>query len=214
MLAAKNPLAAKPQLCHISLNGVRYMNVMKVPMLTGGEEPILAGRLIGKRVFLRALENLPALTAPSIIALDFHGVDLATSSFLSEAILTLRDLLRTRRPPGYVVVVNLSEKVREELDELLNRSGDALLVGVLTGANKISGAEIAGKLDQKLEETFNLVRRKGETTAIELHSESGETDGIGPTAWNNRLAALASKSLLVEIPQGRTKKYRPVLEVA
>jgi hypothetical protein len=30
---------------------------------------------------------------------------------------------------------------------------------------------------------------------------------------DNRLASLAAKSLVVEILQGRTKKYRPVLEV-
>jgi hypothetical protein len=38
-------------------------------------------------------------------------------------------------------------------------------------------------------------------------------EAVGATAWNNRLTSLAAKSLVVEILQGRTKKYRPVLEV-
>ena len=61
---------------------------------------------------------------------------------------------------------------------------------------------------------LKLVSRKRETTAVQLHEESRSFDTVGATAWNNRLASLAAKSLVVEILQGRTKKYRPVLEVA
>jgi hypothetical protein len=74
--------------------------------------------------------------------------------------------------------------------------------------------QLCGNLDEKLQETLKLVSRKRETTAAQLHEESKAVDTIGATAWNNRLATLAAKSLVVEILQGRTKKYRPVLEVA
>jgi hypothetical protein len=190
------------------------MNKVIVPVLRPGEEPVLAGRLTGKRVFLRSLEELPPITEPTIVILDFHGVDLATSSFLSEAVLPLRDHLRLRRPPAYVVVANLAERVSEEFGELLNRSGDAILTCTASSQENVFNAQLVGNLEPKLQETFDLIRRKGETSAVELHSESNEADGIGPTAWNNRLAALTSKSLIIEIPQGRTKKYRPVLEIA
>ena len=33
------------------------------------------------------------------------------------------------------------------------------------------------------------------------------------TAWNNRLASLAAKGLIVEESRGRAKYYRPVLEM-
>jgi hypothetical protein len=190
------------------------MNHLKLPVLTAGEEPILAGRLSGKRAFLKALEQLPEMSAPTLVLLDFKGVDLATSSFLSEAIFPLRDHLRLRRFPGYVVVANASDKVREEIEELLRRSGDALLTCTVTGAGQISDVQLCGRLDQKLQETLDLVNAKGETTAVELHAGSSESEAIGATAWNNRLTALAAKSLVVEVTYGRTKKYRPVLEVA
>jgi hypothetical protein len=57
------------------------------------------------------------------------------------------------------------------------------------------------------------VLKKGESSAAELHSETNELPAIGPTAWNNRLSALVAKSLLMEVPLGRAKKYRPILEI-
>jgi hypothetical protein len=190
------------------------MKKLVLPMLNPGDEPILAGRLAGKRAFLGAMEKLPELAEPTLVLMDFGGVDLATSSFLSEAVLPLRDHLRLRRHPGYVVVANLNDEVREEIEEMLRRSGDALLTCITGADGRIANIHLVGKLDDKLNETFRLVGRKRETTAVQLHEEFRTVDAVGATAWNNRLAALAAKSLVVEILQGRTKKYRPVLEVA
>ncbi len=174
------------------------MKTVTLPMLRPGVDPILAGRLSGKRAFVATLEQFPELAEPALVVLDFTGVDLATSSYLSEVLVPLRDHLRLRRQPGYAVAANLSEKVREEIEEQLRRSGDAFLTCT----------------DEKLQETLLLVSRKRETTAAQLYEESRTIDMVGATAWNNRLASLAAKSLVVEILQGRTKKYRPVLEVA
>ena len=103
------------------------MNAINLPMLRPGDEPILAGRLAGKRAFVAALEHFPEMAEPSLVLLDFNGVDLATSSYLSEVLLPLRDHLRLRRHPGYAVAANLSDNVREEIEEMLRRSGDAFL---------------------------------------------------------------------------------------
>jgi hypothetical protein len=190
------------------------MNITKIAVRIPNDDPILAGRLDGKRMFLRVLEELPAFTEPTIVVLDFAGVELATSSFLSEAVPPLREHLRLRRPPAYVVAANLNAKVREELDELLIRTGDVLLTCQISSTGEVTDTQLAGTLEPKLLETLELVRRRGETSAVELHSDATDSDGIGPTGWNNRLAALASKSLILEVPQGRTKKYRPILENA
>ena len=135
-----------------------------------GVEPILAGRLAGKRMFVDALQEMPLMSEAAIVLLDFAGIELATSSFLSELLIPLRDHLRLRRPPGYVVAANANGKVREEMDELLSRIGDALLV-CDSADTKISNLALVGNLDPKLSETLELVRRKGETSAVELHSE-------------------------------------------
>ena len=88
---------------------------------------MLAGRLTGKRAFVRSLEELPPLIEPSVVVLNFKGVTLATASFLGEAVLHFRDHLRLGRSPAYLIVANLADRVAEELDDLLNRAGDALL---------------------------------------------------------------------------------------
>lgn len=190
------------------------MNKITVPMVRPGDEPVLAGRLSGKRAFLAALEKLPEMAEPTLVLLDFAGVDLATSSFLSEVVLPLRDHLRLRGQPGYVVAANLKDEVCEEIEEMLRRSGDALLTCTTTAAGQIGDVQLCGTLDDKLHETLSLVSRKGETTAARLHEEYRAADPVGATAWNNRLASLAAKRLVVEILRGRTKKYRPVLGVA
>jgi hypothetical protein len=190
------------------------MKSVILPMLHPGSEPVLAGRLSGQRAFVAALERFPELAEPSLVLLDFAGVELATSSYLAEILFPLRDHLRLRRQPGYVVAANLDEKVREEIEEMLRRSGDALLTCATDAAGHVSEVQLCGKLDDKLQETLRLVSSKRETTAAQLHEESRTVDPVGATAWNNRLAALAAKSLLVEILQGRTKRYRPVLEIA
>ena len=48
------------------------MNVIALPMIRPGVDPILAGRLSGKRAFVTALEQFPELTAPAIVLLDFE----------------------------------------------------------------------------------------------------------------------------------------------
>lgn len=190
------------------------MRFERLAMLKPGEEPILAGKLNGKRAFAKLVEALAELDLPAVIALDFGGVDLATSSFLGEAVLRFRDHLRLGSPPSYLVASNLSERVAEELGDLLARSGDALLECEVAGANEVSNVRLLGRLEGKLQETFELVSSKRETSAVELHSSAQQESGIGATAWNNRLNALTAKSLLIEIPAGRAKRYRPVLEGA
>jgi len=183
-------------------------------MLVPGSDAVLAGRLTGQRAFVAALEQFPELAEPSLVLLDFSGVDLATSSYLSEVLGPLRDHLRLRRPPGYAVAANLADSVREEIEEMLGRSGDALLTCAIDADGGISDIRLCGHLDDKLLETLKLVSLRRETTAAKLYEEFRATDTVGATAWNNRLASLAGKSLVVEILKGRTKTYRPVLEVA
>jgi hypothetical protein len=173
--------------------------------------PMLAGKLDGKRMFLRNLEALPAIHESTLVIADFHGVELATSSFLNEAIIRLRDHLRLGRSAAYLVVGNLSEKVSEELNDLLARAKDAMIACNLSPTGEISEPVLLGALEAKLNETFRMLKEKGSASATDLHGEA-EGEDIGPTAWNNRLNMLASKSLVMEVQEGRTKKYKPLLE--
>src|SRR6202140_5373230 len=130
------------------------MKTLTLPMLRPGVDPILAGRLSGKRAFVATLEQFPELAEPALVVLDFTGVDLATSSYLSEVLVPLREHLRLRRQPGYAVAANPSEKAREEVEEMLRRSADAFLTCAPDAAGQISDVQLLGKLDAKLQETL------------------------------------------------------------
>ncbi len=68
-----------------------------------------------------------------------------------------------------------------------------------------------GELDPKQRLTFDLVCEHGETDAGALMRSYGESEGLKhATAWNNRLASLASRGLVIEQSYGRAKRYRPL----
>jgi hypothetical protein len=71
---------------------------------------------------------------------------------------------------------------------------------------------LIGQLDRKQQLTFDLVRQRGETDAMELMREFGDTEDVGSTAWNNRLSSLVSLGLIIELSFGRAKRYKPLLQ--
>jgi hypothetical protein len=187
------------------------MKRIVIPMSKYARSGVLAGRLDGDSARQKLVSELGGLDVPVIGILDFSSVQLATASFLDEVTLRLRESLMNK--PVYVIASNLSPAVEEELDALLYRAEDAFIAFKSAPDGQFNGGHLLGNLEPRLKETYERIREKGESSATELHSESRDSDKIGPTAWNNRLNLLASKSLLVEIPMGRAKKYRPLEEV-
>jgi hypothetical protein len=175
---------------------------------------VLSGALRGQQLLAKLLALLASEpAAPEAVFLDFTGVEAATASFLRESVLAFRDMARGRRSKIYPVVANANEAVQEDLAELVKSRGGVLLACELDEEGQVSNARVVGELDPKQQLTFNLVKRLGETDAAELMREHRTSDSVGPTAWNNRLAALVGLGLIIEdISSGRTKRYRPLLE--
>lgn len=174
---------------------------------------VLAGALAGRRLLGELLgksENEPA--GPEPVFLDFSGIDVATASFLRESVLAFRDFVRSRRSNLYPVIANANQVVRDELIELVRLRGDVLMTCTIDHAGEVKGVGHIGDLDPKQQVTFELVRQHGETDASELMREYGEGEGVKQTAWNNRLAALADRGLVVETSRGRAKRYKPLFE--
>ena len=146
---------------------------------------------------------------PEPLFVDFSGIEVATGSFLRESILALRDIVRSRRSTLYPVVANPNEAVRDELIELANSRGEVFMTCVLDEHGAVISTTPIGNLDPKQRMTFEVVTERGETDAVELMRDNG--DGLRhATAWNNRLASLASMGLIMEISRGRSKRYRPL----
>lgn len=124
----------------------------------------------------------------------------------------MRHSIRGSRSNWYPVVANAGDLVAEELKVLVSAHGNAVMQCSLDEAGKAVNARIIGDLDPKQRLTFDLVRQRGETDAGELMKAHGDSaQKVVQTAWNNRLAALVNLGLIVELSQGRAKRYRPLL---
>jgi hypothetical protein len=104
----------------------------------------------------------------------------------------------------------MSPRVAEELEALLFATGDAFVACTLDKNERVKNPVLIGRLDGKQFITLRAVLRLGETDAPTLARNVDER--VAPTAWNNRLGALADKGILIEATSGRNKRYRPVLE--
>jgi hypothetical protein len=175
--------------------------------------PVLSGALRGQELLAKLLPEAAAEPpSPQPLFLDFNGIDSATASFLRESVLTFRDMVRGRRSTIYPVIANASELVQEDLKELVRSRGGVILTCRLADDDSVSEPGMIGDLDPKQQLTFDLVRERGQTDAMELMREHGANELVGATAWNNRLSSLAALGLLIEeISTGRTKRYRPLL---
>lgn len=178
---------------------------------TGSE--ICAGAVGGREL----LSKLLALTArepllPEPVVLDFEGVDVATASFLREGVLGFRDMVRSRRSTLYPVVANMNHVIVEELEDILHARGGAIIAGDCDRKGNLIGTRLLGQLEPKQQRIFDLVAARRELDAGQLQREFGDAEGIKQTAWNNRLAALSGAGLVIEMSEGRSKRYRPIFE--
>lgn len=176
-----------------------------------GLDGVLAGSAEGRAFLAKMLQMTGRDPAePEAVLLDFTDIEVATSSYLREAVVHLRDMLRSRRSNFYPVVANGGDAVMEELTMLLNDHGDAMLACVMDKKGKLQNVEPIGRLERVQQRTFDLVVDKGEIGAVEAQALF-PAETVTVTAWNNRLAALAGRGLVVELSRGRLKRYRPVL---
>lgn len=179
--------------------------------LVDGSGEVLAGAMNGRRAFGKIMERSgqePLL--PEAVFLDFASVNVATASFLREAVLAYRDAMRSRRSNFYPVIANANELVEEELKILVASDGSAVMLCSLDRDNQPRASRLMGQLDPKQRLTFDLVQQRGETDAAELMRSHPEKKRVKQTAWNNRLSGLASLGLIVEVSQGRAKRYKPL----
>lgn len=190
------------------------MSVMIYNMAFQGDGPILSGAVNGKAAFavlIGFIKDGPI--APSPLLLDFADVDVATASYLRESVFSFKTYLRASSSKVYPVVANANANVIDELQLLANAKNDAI-ISCRFESNNITEIELIGSLDPKQQMTFDLVHELKVTDANQLMEQWGtEENTKSTTAWNNRLASLASRGLIREFNKGRSKFYKPVLEV-
>ena len=178
-----------------------------------GHRGILAGTIPGKNLLARMIAEIQRRAEPTPLFLDFTGVEVATNSFLRESILGIRDYCRSANTNLYPVIANANDLVVEELRTLLEDHGEAMIICQLDGQGNAANATVVGVLEEKQEITLEAVKTLKRADAQALREKFKRTEKIGITGWNNRLASLAEKGLLMALKKGRIKYYQPVLEL-
>ena len=172
---------------------------------------VLAGARTGRHTLARLLDRIDETWCEvEPLYIDFCGVEIATASFLRESVIEFLLAVRRRWTHLYPVVANANDSVLEELVILVSSRRHVLVCCTLNPEGQPSFPHLLGELEAKQRLAFDLVRRFGEADASRLKKESEDADDVGNTAWNNRLAALNRLGVLMEISEGRTKRYRPL----
>lgn len=182
---------------------------MKFDLLHFARDGVLAGSLPGQDAFLALLKDTVNPPAPVVVFLDFTGVLVATGSFLRESVVAYRNHVRDHFPMLYPVIANASQAVLDELTMLLQLRNDTFVICSLGSGDTVGSPRILGIVDGKQQDALREVLERGETDAPTL---AKTTPDQKPTVWNNRLTALVAKGLLMEVGNGKTKRYRAVLE--
>lgn len=186
---------------------------MRVAMLEIEDgDDVLAGSAEGANALAKLISRVASRAETEVIELDFRDIAIATSSYLRESVLGFRDYCRRSRPNLYPVTCNANLKVREELEGLLKLKGDAVVLCETNSNGSVTSAVVIGNLEEKQRLTLRAVVQLRRTDAVSL-SKRHDGEGLGPTAWNNRLSALTAKGILKESHSGRAKIYEPVVEV-
>lgn len=184
--------------------------MIQLSLRTAARTDVLAGSLLGQRMFASWVRETQSPVGPELCFIDFEGIAVATASFLRDSVLAYRDYVRKHHQNLYPVGANLNSEVSEELHEFLSSRTDAFVVCDLGPSGKPKKQRVIGRLEGKQLLALQEVLKRGETDAPTL--AEAEQDQGAPTVWNNRLAALAARGLLIEINQGRGKRYKPVIE--
>jgi len=186
------------------------MNAKIINIRKLGEAATLAGADKGRGLFAKLILTVGAEPLfPSPLFLDFSGVEVATASYLRESVFEFRRAIRSRKSNYYPVIADANASVLEEVAVVAGAIGETVMTCCLSENGECSDTKLVGELDPKQLLTYKLVERLGETDAAELKRD--RDDEIGQTAWNNRLTSLANMGLIMEISQGRTKRYKSLV---
>ncbi|RNJ61715.1 MAG: hypothetical protein EDM03_15195 [Porphyrobacter sp. IPPAS B-1204] len=186
--------------------------VIRHPMLAhpaGGTT--LAGSAMGRQMLAQLIEKTTPVAEPTLAFLDFAEVDIATGSFLREAVMGFRDFCRNAAGMIYPVVANANATIEEELATYLRGRNDAVWACTLGANGTTTDPHILGELDSGQMSTIQLIAAHHPISAPDL-AKLRPDDKIGTTAWNNRLATLSAKGMLKEVRRGKTKLFSPVME--
>ena len=145
----------------------------------------------------------PSLRAPALL-IDMADMQLVTASAARESLLKLS--ASVSHAGALPVLVNVNQPTLDELRFAAEALKQPVVVGTTDDEGNLRDAFVIGTLEPTQRETLKVVSELGEADA-KTASQAAKDSAAGVTAWNNRLANLASLRLLQERKMGKTKLY-------
>lgn len=171
------------------------------------EQEFLAGAQAGRRFGQRLLQLGRCYEHPCVLVVDFSAATIATGSWLREAILRVNWSAPIEAPNLYLALTGCSVELQEELELLLDHTGDVLTLVELQDKTPVHACLI-GRLTDTLKDAFNTVRHSHRISATELAKNDSE---LTAPAWNNRLTSLHERRIVATERPNRARYYEPIL---
>lgn len=181
------------------------LEYFEVRSVVGGP---LAGAEAGRHVREAILRRASAAAEPMVLLIDFHECEVATASWLREALVTVLAESRSRELHLYIAITQASQDILDELAIVLEHTGEVITEVVFRG-EALHLARIRGDLEIAQWDTFKTLCEDGCSSGSELYRKLGT---LTAPAWNNRLASLHDKRLVASIKSGRNRIYQTLFE--
>jgi len=181
---------------------------MNIPLKKFAERGFLRGRPQGRSHFAELCAILSNASAGEVVFLDFTGVKAVNGSWLNAAIGELFRWASEERNNVFPVLTHFPVDDLDELELVAQINVQAYPVAEKP-ETPLHLIRLIGPLDEALRSTLLAVIERGEATGADLGAEI-EEEGIGATAWNNRLKDLFDLRLLNRRKRGRRQLYSAV----
>ena len=173
-------------------------------------DPLLQGRVLGRKHFAQVCELLADAQPGEVIVLDFTGVELVTGSWVNAMIVPLFRWVADEQNDLFPVLCNFQDDWLDDLQLVAEWNHQCYLLG--NGkARPPRRAKLVGSLDPGQQKTLRAMLDIGEATGAQLERQY-RNEKAKATAWNNRLKDLNGKRLLMRRKQGREQFYSPVIQ--
>lgn len=134
------------------------------------------------------------------ICFDWSGIEVATGSYLRRAYVPIFSLVQNEP----IFTSGLNKVVAEDLELALEAESRAILI-VESPTKGTPTLRTFGPLDTAYQQALTALRKKGESSAADLHDQADLK--IGRTAWINRLTRLFEMGLISRTKAGKEFRY-------
>jgi hypothetical protein len=185
-----------------------YPNFFVLPANEAHVGDVWAGESIGKNILAEFVARVPKLEQDFVVV-DLNGIAMITASAFRACLRGLREYIGGTFQKA-TVFANAAPETLEEAEFVASKYGDVYLFAELR-LSKLLNVRLVGDLDPTLLDTLDLLALNGECDAKTLFDLRQKP---GVTAWHNRLTDLAGKGLVTVRTEGRSRRFRSLLQGA